>query len=93
MVVHGSVEILTVGGVASLVVFRNFDVKVRNPAKLSIDISFSGDFGPIGESCSLQFVIFIWIRLATRGVSNDFLVSEGLVEQLLVVLVIFVIKS
>ena len=66
-----------------LVIFRRFDVEVRNPAQLTIDVSFRSTFGPVGETSALKIVIFIGIGLSARRMSNNFLVAEGLVEKLL----------
>lgn len=74
MVIHGGVEVLAARGVASLVVFGKFHVKVRNPAKFTVHVSFCCALWPVRETSALQFVIFIGIRLAAWCMTNNFLV-------------------
>jgi len=66
VIVFRPIEELTVRRVHLRVILRVLHCKVRNPAQLSIDISFLGKFGVVGHARSLDFVFFIWIQLPLR---------------------------
>ena len=63
MVVHGAVEVLTVCWMAYVVVLRAFDIEVRYPAKLAVDISVLGNPTVIWHSGALDFIHLkrIWL--------------------------------
>ena len=61
MIVHWSIEVLSVAPVPVSVILRALHVEVGNPAQLSIDISVFRDVRVVWHPCSLDLVHLIWV--------------------------------
>ena len=92
MVVHWTIEILSVCTVPIVIVFRAFDIKVWNPAKFTINISVFWNSRIIWHSCSLDFIHLIWVVLSSWFDQNWLLGLESFIEILFIVSVICIVK-
>lgn len=93
MIIHRPVEVLPVSGMSCIVILGALDIKVWNPAKLTINISVFGYPRVVWHSRSLDFVHFIGIRLSLWFHKNRLLALELFVEILSIVSVILLIEE
>jgi hypothetical protein len=83
VVLTGGIKVLFVVRVSVIVIFRELNMEIWDPAKFAVDISIFGKFRIVRHPSSFNFVLFIGVKLAFGHQGDDFLVAEGLVEVLL----------
>ena len=66
VIVLGPVEELTVGGVHLVVVLRELDVEVGDPAELAVDVTLLGQLGVVWHARTLHVVFLIGVQLTLR---------------------------
>ena len=77
------VEELPIRRVQPVVIFAHLDVKIRDPAKLAIDISIFGHFGVLGHARPFELILIVWVHCALWVDHHSLCVLEFLVEILL----------
>ena len=93
MVVHGAVEVLTVGHVPLLVIFGALHVEVTNPAQLPIEVSVLGHQGVVRHASSFDFIHLVGVCLSLGLQEDGLFLLEGLVEVLSVVGVVSLVEN
>lgn len=92
MVVHGSIEVLSVAHMPNVIVFGALYVKVRDPSKLTIDVSIFGYVTIIWHSCSLDLIHLIWVMLSSWLQKNRLFRLELLIKVLSIVSMVLMIE-
>ena len=64
MIVLWSIKELSIGWMKLVVVLRELDVEILNPAQLSIDVSLLGELGVVWHPSSFNFILIIWVKLS-----------------------------
>lgn len=86
MIIHGSIEILSVSDVSNVIIFGALDVEIGDPAEFSVDVSILGDVRVIREPGTLDLIELerivlpfglekIWLLLAVSFIKELFVVS------------------
>lgn len=93
MVVHWTIEILSVGSVSSVIIFRAFDIEVRNPAELSIDVTVLGHMRVVWHPRTLNLIHLVWVVLSPWLQKNRLFLLECFVEILPIVSMVSLVKK
>ena len=80
MIVFGPIKELTVGWVQLVVILRKLDIKVLDPAQLSIDVSLLRELRIIWHSRSFNLILIIWIKLSLWINHNMLFILKVLVK-------------
>ena len=80
MVIFRAIKELTIRGMQFVVVLREFNVEVLDPAKFSVDISLFGQFRVVRHPCTFHFVFIIRVKLSLWVDHDLLLVLEVLVK-------------
>ena len=80
MVIFWAIEELTIRGMQFVVVLREFNVEVLDPAEFSVDVSLFGQFRVVRHPSSFNFVFIIRVKLSLWVDHDLLLVLEVLVK-------------
>ena len=83
MVVLGTIKVLTVSWIELVIVLGKLYVEVRDPAELTVDVSFLRKLCVVRHSGSFDLIFLVRVQLALRMDENTVLVLEVFVEVLL----------
>ena len=81
----GVIEELAVRWMHVLIVLRKFDIKVRHPAKLAVDVAFLRNLGVVRHPCPLDFVLLKGVKLANWRQMDQVFHFRFFVEEFLLI--------
>ena len=83
MVVLRAIEVLAVGRMPSVVIFRVLDIEVGDPAELAINVTLLRHLCVVRHASALHVVLLVRVQLALWVHQDPLLVLEVFVEVLL----------
>ena len=94
MIVHWAIEIFTICWVSHAIILAAFDIKVRDPAEFTVDVSILRHYRIIWHPSTLKFVQLIRIKLSLGLHHNILFCFEAFIEILFVMrMVLFVVQT
>ena len=83
VVVFGAVKELSIRGMHLMVVLRELDIKVGDPAEFAVDVAILAQLCIVRHPRALHFIFFVRVQLSLRADEHSLLVFEFFVEVLL----------
>lgn len=93
MIIHWSIKILSVPGVPLIVIFRAFDIEVRNPAEFSINVTVLRHMRVVWHPRTLNLIHLVWVVLSPRLQEYWLFLLECFVEILSIMSMVSLVKQ